>query len=127
MEWVRWMFRLVLAMMVAGLATLAGFGMLLAGLWHFGVSAISYQWATAGISAVAALWLGGLVAGWLAKDNRLMLSVLFGALFGGFSFTYILGPVPLALALMLVSSLVAGAGGMAYQWIWGSDRRLAAL
>jgi hypothetical protein len=102
--------RWALAAAMASLGTLICFGLLLS---FFGVlgGGRGYRLASSLLSAFLALFAGGWITSWLAKTPSLALPILFGLLWGGFSFLYILGFKPLVLPLALAAGLSSGLGG----------------
>jgi hypothetical protein len=104
--------RLISAIFLAFLSTLASFGLILSFLWFLGSDEKSYRLITSIISASLAIVLGGFILVWVAKSKNLMLPALFGFLFGALSFTYLLGIDFLVVPLTIVSGLLAAAGGL---------------
>jgi len=104
--------RLISAVLLAFLGTLASFGLILSFLWFLGSDDKSYKLITSIISASLAIVLGGFILVWVAKSKHLMLPALFGFLFGAFSFTYLLGVDFLVVPLTILTGLLAATGGL---------------
>jgi hypothetical protein len=108
------LFRTCSAFLLACVATLAGFGLVLSALWSIGSGGTIYKFASALVSAIMALGLGGMVMARISKPKGIPFAMLFGLLFGGSSFIYILGLEPESILLGFASGLAAGAGGLCY-------------
>jgi hypothetical protein len=102
--------RWALAAALAGLGTLICFGLLLS---FFGVlgGGRGYRLASSLLAAFLAFLAGGWTLSWLSRSPSLTFPFLFGLLWGGFSFLYILGLDPLVLPLALAAGLFSGLGG----------------
>jgi hypothetical protein len=112
------MLRLTWAMILASVAALVSFGLLLGLFWSLGEGGDTYGLVTSILAAACAIGLGGFITAWASKADKPAPSFLFGFLFGGLSFTYILGIGVLAFLLALVSGGVSGTGGIAFRWLF---------
>lgn len=96
------------------LVTVASFGIVLSLAWTIAGDSEALKLISALLSAALAMSLGGFIVAWFAGGDDLKPSFLFGFLFGGISFGYILGLDIVILLLAVVSALMSGAGGFLF-------------
>ena len=109
--------RAILAIAVAFFSTLAFFGITLSVFWYLVPVEEVYRLISFIISAILAIGFGGYIVAWFGRRENAYLSFLFGFLFGGLSFIYILGLGFLAIALAVVSGIISGFGWALYRFV----------
>lgn len=97
--------------------TLIVFGLVLALLWALFPVASASKLIGALISAALALCAGGFILAWSSGGTNWLRPAVFGLLFGGVSFIYILGPVGNALLLAGASTLITIFGALLFRWV----------
>jgi hypothetical protein len=103
-------FRGVGALILGGLGTLIGFGILL-GLAWLPSQNTTYKLVALLLVAAIAITLGGFISGSIGKQNKIVYGLVFGLLFGLVSFAYIFGVEWRMFVAVLVSTALGALGG----------------
>jgi hypothetical protein len=98
------------AMVLGGVGTLIGFGILLGLAWAPDQNT-TYKLVTLLLVATVAITLGGFISGSIGKKVKLLYGSVFGLLFGLGSFAYIFGIDWRTFVAVLVSTLLGTLGG----------------
>lgn len=107
--------RLVAGYWLGLLGTLIVFGLALAALWAIGPEGKTLKLGSAILSAILAMGAGGFLVAWAVTRDEMVLAGAFGFLFGGFSFSYLLGLGWTALILAGASAAIAALAALGYR------------
>jgi hypothetical protein len=105
--------QIVIAGFLSFLATLSTAQVILYLLWLVGDLNPSYQLITGIISGYIGLFVGGWITTRVMNAEEVWFSAVNGFMVGGASAYFLLGPVPITLAVTVLSFVFAGLGGYA--------------
>ena len=104
--------RLLISMLVAFVGTLSVFGLVLSPLWRIAGGIPAFETISAALSATVAIVLGGAIAQLMTNSETPIAAAAFSYMFGGMTAIYILGGDPLVVPMILLTTLLGGAGGI---------------
>lgn len=98
------------ALLLGGIGTLIGFGILLSLAWLPSQNT-PYKLVAVLLVAAVAIMLGGFISGSIGKQNKMVYGLVFGLLFGLVSFAYIFGIEWRMFVAVLLSAVLGALGG----------------
>lgn len=103
--------QIILAGFLSFLATLSTTQAVLFLLWLVGDMTPSYQLITGIVAGYIGLFVGGWITVRVLNSQEVWFSAVNGLLVGGTTIFFLLGPMPLAFAVTILSFVFAGLGG----------------